>query len=237
MKISLLIVATEKYIKFLPDLVESARKYFISNQEVIIHIFSNRVKDCELLLSQMPEGKTLFHEVDHKPWPYATLYRFHFFKKYIEEIKGEYVFYIDADTIIKSPITEEILSPRTAVQHCGFVNGGGSWETRPNSKSYVSPEQKNTYYGGGFWGFGIMNFKTIIDYAIEMIDEDAENGIVPVYHDESVLNKILTIIPPMKVLSPSYHWPDKNPRIWASWKEQYECKILLLHKDHKVYQV
>lgn len=232
MKIDLLIVATAKYVKFLPYLVESVKKNFLTSEQVTIHIFTNRVNDVDVLLSQQ-EIKILIHEIDHQPWPYPTLYRFHFFMRYINEIVGDYVFYIDADTIIKEKIITDIISPRVAVQHCGFVNGGGSWEVRPQSSSFVEPNKRQVYYGGGFWGFGINNFKTILQFAVDMIDEDANKGIVPIFHDESVLNKLLTIIPPTLVLNPSYHWPENNPRIWKSWKEEYPCKILLLDKNHK----
>lgn len=231
MIVDLLIVATNKYIKFLPELIDSVRKNFITNAEVKIHVFTDRIKDCDLLLSQ--SGPVLFHEVEHKEWPYATLFRFHFFKKYFNEIKGHYVFYIDADTIIKAPITDEILSPATVVQHCGFVNGGGSWETNRKSTCYVTEYEKTKYFGGGFWGFDRSNFKTVSNRAVVMIDEDLRNEILPVWHDESVLNKIMTFIKPNIILSPSYHWPENNPRIWNSWPEKYECKILLLDKNHK----
>lgn len=235
MKISICIVATHKYIKFLPKLIESINQHWMLDLSTDLHIFTNRTKDCDLLLSQtdFERGTIHYHEVEHAPWPAATLYRFHFFKKYMRSITGHYVFYIDADTIITSPITKEILSPRTVVQHCGFVNGGGSWETNKESKSFVPMSQRNIYFGGGFYGMDIVNFKLITDTAINMINEDLAKGIMPVFHDESVLNCIIANMGYTKLLSPSYHYPENNPRIWKSWKEQYPCKILLLDKNHK----
>ncbi len=234
MTIDLLIIATNKYISFLPNLIESARKNFITNAEVKIHVFTDRIKDCDLLLHQ--SGEVIFHEIEHKAWPNSTLFRFHFFQRYFDEIHGNYVFYIDADTIIKAPITDEILSPITVVEHCGFVNGGGSWETNPESTSFVFTSERIKYYGGGFYGFDITTFKKFCNKAVQLIEIDQENGIIPVWHDESVLNYLLTVMKPKKVLSPSYHWPENNPRIWNSWKEKYECKILLLDKDHKEFR-
>jgi histo-blood group ABO system transferase len=234
--ISLLIVATNKYVTFLPNLLESVEKYFCKSSNVELHIFTDRVNDVGLISNQI-DLKILIHEVEHKPWPFATLYRFHFFKKYIPEINGHYVFYIDADTQIFAPIfAEDIISPSTLVKHCGFVNGGGSWETRKESRAYTSPSICKTYYGGGFWGFDRANFKLITDLAVDMIDEDVENEIIPIWHDESVLNAIIAYLPPLKELTPSYHYPQNNKRICDSWKERYECKILLLDKKHKEFQ-
>ncbi len=235
MKIQICIVATAKYIKFLPKLLDSIQQYWMTDLQTDVHIFTNRVKDCDMLLSQneFDRGVIQYHEVEHNAWPAATLYRFHFFKKYMRHITGHYVFYIDADTIITSPIGKDILSPRTVVQHCGFVNGGGSWETNQASRSYTPPSLRTKYYGGGFWGCDLVNFKMLVDRAVDMIDDDLAKGIMPVWHDESVLNAYMASAEPTKVLSPSYHYPENNPRIWKSWKEDYPCKILLLDKDHK----
>lgn len=235
MKVNIVIVATAKYIKFLPKLIDSIQTYWMNDLTTDIHIFTNRIKDADILLSQTDytKGTINYHEVEHGVWPAATLYRFHYFKKHMAKITGHYVFYIDADTIITSPITKEILSPRTVVQHCGFVNGGGSFETRKESRAYTPMSLRKTYYGGGFWGLDHVNFCQFINTAVDMINEDLANGIMPIWHDESVLNAYMASAEPTKVLSPSYHYPENNPRIWASWKEQYPCKILLLDKNHK----
>jgi hypothetical protein len=235
MKVNLCIIATNKYIKFLPKLIDSIQQYWMNDMVTDIHIFTDRIKDCDLLLSQTDYDKGVieYHEVEHGPWPHATLYRFHFFKKYMSKITGHYVFYIDADTIITAPISKDVLSPRTVVAHCGFVNGGGSFETNPKSMAFVPMSMRKEYVGGGFFGFDLVNFKLITDKAIEMINADLSAGIMPVWQDESVLNCIIANMGYTKLLSPSYHYPEANPRIWNSWKEQYPCKILLLNKNHK----
>jgi histo-blood group ABO system transferase len=235
MKVNLLIIATNKYIKFLPKLIESIEQFWINDMVTDIHIFTDRIKDCDMLLSQTDYDKGVieYHEVEHNVWPASTLYRYHFFKKYMRTITGHYVFYIDADTIIASPIGKDILSPRTVVQHCGYVNGGGTFETRHDSTSFVPMSQRKVYYGGGFWGCDLVNFKKLVSKAVEMIDDDLARGIMPIWHDESVLNCYMANCEPTKVLSPSYHYPEANPRIWKSWPEQYPCKILLLNKNHK----
>lgn len=237
-KISLLIVATNRYTEFLPQLLRSVKENFFTEMDVTVNVFTDKLTVAAEILNAGHFGlKIHIHEVEHKPWPHATLKRFHFFRKYLSFIDGHYVCYIDADTIIKEKIGEEILSPRTVVAHCGFVNGGGSWESRKESRAFTPQSIQKQYYGGGFWLFDRSNFRVFIDTGISMIDEDEKNGIIPVWHDESVLNAFMASVEPKKVLSPSYHWPQNNKRIWDSWKEAYPCKILLLDKDHKKYQV
>lgn len=232
MKIDLLIVATNNYIKFLPDLIESVNDYFLVNEDITIHVFTDKINESIMILGNIA---IKYHYIGHKPWPYATLNRFHFFKEYINEINGDYVFYIDADTIIMDEITtDDIISDFTVVQHCGFVNGGGSWEDRIASEVFVRDTSRKKYYGGGFYGFSNELFNEVVNLAVELIDTDASNGIIPVWHDESVLNYIASVcLDPIKVLTPSYHYPENNYRIINSWKEAYPCKILLLDKNHK----
>lgn len=232
MTVDLLIISTNKYIKFLPKLLTSVHKYFLKDCDVRVHIFTDRVKDCEILLSQ-EDCIIQLHEIEHKPWPASTLFRFHFFKQYIDSLTGHYICYIDADTEIKAPIESDILSPRTVVQHCGFVNGNGTFEERKESRAYTPKSIQRNYYGGGFFLFDRSNFNVIVDRSIDMIDEDLKNGIMPRFHDESILNALMASMEPTKVLNPSYHFPEDNERIYKSWPEMYECKILLLNKDHK----
>jgi len=224
MKIVLLVVATNKYVKYLPGLIQSANQYFLNDCDVDVAVFS----DQEI-------NRNGFYEIEHRKWPHATLNRYHFFKQYESELQGyDYLFYIDVDTLFTAPVTSEILSDRTAVQHCGFVNARGSYETNPKSTSYVAKNEGTHYFGGGFWGFSNTEFWKFIDKAVAMIDTDKANGIIPVHNDESVLNRYLIDNPPTLILSPSYHYPQSElPYYKKIWKRDYECKILLLDKNHE----
>lgn len=232
MRVNLLIIATAKYVRFLPNLVNSVNKHFLKEHNVTINVFTDRTSDCKLLLSQST-GNIRLYKVEHRPWPYATLNRFHFFKAYQMELpQAEYYYYIDVDTLIKADITgDEIFGSVIGVQHCGFVGKRGSYEQRPTSTSYVAPNEGERYYGGGFWGFHSSVFWKFVEKAINMIDTDRIKGIIPEHHDESVLNRMFIDNEPDVVLTPSFHYPmsEKNRK---SWKENYPCKILLLDKNH-----
>ena len=68
-----------------------------------------------------------------------------------------------------------------------------------------------------------------------MVDWESVGGRIPIWHDESVINRYLATNRPTRVLSPSYHFPESNQSIYQSWggKDKFPCKILLLDKDHK----
>lgn len=235
--VNLLIVATAKYTQFLEPLLDSAFEYFLRGHDVNFCVFTDQKWE---VMGQFEKKRYKVHtfEVEHKPWPWATLNRFHFFRRHkITLPKADFFFYLDADTLIKAPITDEILSDRVAVSHCGYIDQKGlPYETNPLSTAYVAPGEGKQYFGGGFWGFSKNEFWKLVDWATAAIDKDKENGIVPVWHDESVLNKYLVDNPPTLVLSPSYHWPQDNPHIWQKWAKlgvSFDCKILLLSKNHK----
>jgi histo-blood group ABO system transferase len=233
--INLLIVATNKYTQFLPKLIESVDKYFFRNSIVVVTIFSDKTDILSGMETRHIEGFQ-FVSIPHKPWPYATLNRFHFFKENYKYLGNyDYYFYIDADTIIKDYITEDILSASMAVQHCGFIKKRGSYETNPNSAAYVAPHEGTHYFGGGFWGFGGPEFWHCVNRCVDMIDRDTKNGIVPVHNDESVLNRYFIDFPPSQILSPSYHYPESHiEKYKKSWEpHDYPCKILLLDKNHE----
>lgn len=236
--VNLLLIATNKYTRFLKPLIDSCEKYFLKDCRVNYFVFTDRMSEVSQLIS-LPPGENSINicNVEHKPWPYATLHRFTFFRQYIDMLqKADYSFYMDVDCLVTSPINSDILSERTAVQHCGYVEERGTYEERKESCAYVGPNEGTVYYGGGFWGFSTAEFKVFLDKCIDMLNKDHANGIVPVWHDESILNRYLIDNPPIKTLTPSYHYPENHDHIYGKWKAKgklYSCKILLLSKNHE----
>lgn len=224
--IGFLIVATGKYDIYVKNLIESIEKYVLNNNNKHYYIFT----DKEIVLDI--KNYSLI-KIEHKPFPYPTLYRFHFFMDAIESIKEDQLIYIDADTLITNPIGTEILTPRTITQHCGYLNRKGTFETRTNSACYVNPEDAKNYFGGGFYSFSRKEFIGMSIFCKEAIDRDEANGIMPIWHDESALNKYMTLVEPTRVLSPSYHYPENRDSIVRTWGKNFQCKILLLDKNHK----
>jgi hypothetical protein len=226
--VGFLIVATGKYDIFVNPLIESIEKYVLPNNSKHYHIFTEKPS---LVLSV---NNYSIHKIDHKPFPYPTLHRFHFFSKYAKSLTQDYLAYIDADTLITSQIGTEILTPRTVTQHCGYLNVIGTFEDRPESAVYVDSTIARNYYGGGFYCLAKDSFFNMMDWCKDAIDYEERNARIPVWHDESAINKYFTLVEPTRVLSPSYHYPENNPRIYASWEGQdFPCKILLLDKNHK----
>lgn len=225
MKIALLVIATNKYIKFTYPLWESVKKHFLPNHQVDMFIFTN--------VDEQPEGTHKIYQ-DHVPFPYPTLMRYHIFtknKSHYSDYDAHY--YCDADMLFANAVGEEILSDITATLHPGFCNFPRhtySYETRPESSAYVSPNEGTHYFCGGFNGG--FKYLDMAEKITKLVDSDQDKGITAVWHDESYLNRYLITNPPTKILTPAYCYPDKPEQVKA-WKLSNISPILYaLSKNH-----
>lgn len=239
MRVNLLVIATNKYLQYLESLLDSADQFFLRDQNVAFSVFTDQIETSEAMLAAKTYvDRVNFYEIEHRPFPYPTLFRFHFFNRFACRIAdaADYYFYIDVDSVIAQPIlADDVVSPRTAVQHCGYVGVRGAYEKNRRSTCYVPRGDQGVYFGGGFWGFSREEFWKFTRTAVRMIDLDLSRGITPRWHDESVLNRYLVTNPPHKILTPSYHWPQNHAAIHQQWKDKgksYECVIMLLDKNH-----
>jgi histo-blood group ABO system transferase len=222
-KIGLLLVATNKYISFVDQLVESADKWFLSNCDVTYCVFTNNSKNVNTLRS------VNMLDIEHEDWPMPTLKRYDYFHKYAEYLKNfDYLYYCDVDMKFVNIVGNEILGDIVATLHPGFwnkINIQFSYERRPECNAYIPYGNGNKYYAGGFNGGSSNKFLNMAKTIVSWRKEDEINGIVPVWHDESYMNKYMYLNSPTKVLNPSYCYPE-------SWDIPFEKRLLALDKNH-----
>ncbi len=217
-KIGLCVTATGRYDQFIPDLVNSARAYFCKKHKVTFFVFTD---------GTIPNAPDIVRiQQQRLGWPNDTMMRFEIYCKNQQALADmDYVFALDADMRFVDKVGSEILADLVGTQHPGFVNKRGSYETNPRSLACVKPNEGSIYFAGGFWGGSrALFFKTCAE-ANRRIHIDLTNGILPVWHDESHLNRYFIDHPPTKILSPSYCYPE-------SVKLPYKKKLIALDKDH-----
>ena len=221
MKIGLLIIATNKYIRFLQPLITSADKFLLKNQEVTYFVFTN--EDVELFT----ERNVVKINVEHKDWPWMTLGRYKIFNESRKELsKMDYLFYSDADMKFVSEVGDEIISERVATQHPGFYGSKGTPETNPNSLAYIDPNDQNQYFAGGFNGGTSEEYLKMAKNLADNIDIDFKNGIIAKWHDESHMNRYFFDNTPTKILNPSYCYGE-------SMNIPFDKKLIALDKNHE----
>lgn len=205
-KIGLLLIATGKYDVYIQNIIESAKKYFLPNEEVHFFLFT----DSEFWLNKKEEKFNSFFR-KHKSFPAPTLERYETFLTQEERLSQmDYLFYCDVDMLFVDKVKNNILSDRVAVVHPAFVSGNGTPERRIESTAYISEQENNKYYVGGFNGGKASEFLKMSKILSENIDKDNKNSIIAIWHDESHLNKYFLDNPPTLVLPPSYCYPESH---------------------------
>jgi len=217
-KIGLLVVATGKYIQFVPPLIESAEKYFCKDHDVSYVIFTDGQLD------PADNIHTVYQE--RLGWPKDTLMRFYMYYGQKELLRSfDYLFACDADMLFVNPVGDEILGDRTAVIHPGYVGRRGTYETSQKSTAYVSPSEGEHYFAGGIYGGATPCFFHLLETVIRNIEIDFSNGLIAVWHDESHLNRYFIDHKPSVILSSDYCYPESH-------RNAESKKLLALDKNH-----
>lgn len=220
-KIGLIIIATNKYITFLNNLLKSANIYFLPEEDVTYFIFTN--KKIEILDSKR---NIVLTNISHKEWPWMTLGRYEIFSKNRDIFSGiDYLYYCDVDMRFVDTVGSEILEDRVVTQHPFLCNTRGTPETNPLSLACVKPEERMQYFAGGFNGGSCKEFLKMSEILACNIEEDFKNNIISIWHDESHLNRYMIDNPPTKILDPGYCYAE-NLNI------PYNKKLLALEKNH-----
>jgi histo-blood group ABO system transferase len=221
--VGLCITATGRYVAFVPPLLKSAGRFLLAGHDVRPFVFTDAL--------EMP-GVTLCRWA-HRPWPDGALLRYHAYWGARGALQRcEYILAMDADMLFVGAVGTEVLSDLTATQHPGFLDKRGTYETRPESRAYVGPQEGRRYYCGAFVGGRSDEFLSLARRISRAIDLDRSEGLVAVWHDESHLNRQLIDTPPAKVLSPAYCTPEG-----CDWFTPTEpARVLALAKNHAEFQ-
>lgn len=180
-------IATGQYHNiFIPELKKSVDKHFVfPATHVNFYCFSDTKKYLR--------GVRYF-ESPFLGWPFDTLMRYQLFLNKIDLLmKNDVIIYVDADTKFIKNINSDLLKKNLfALPHIGFFSYQGTFEIDPSEISYVSPEDRKNYVHGCFWGGQNIEFKKMIITLALQTSYDLTRSKIPVWHDESYLNKYLS---------------------------------------------
>jgi histo-blood group ABO system transferase len=226
MKIALLSIATNKYIRFVRPLYESAVVNFVPNHSLDFILFTDSTEEVTI---SGRNSKVIKRHWAHEPWPYPTLKRYHAFLSASDLISEyDYVYYSDVDMRFADVVGDEILGELVGTIHPGFYNKSRqmySYEKRQDSKAHIPLNEGIRYYAGGFNGGSSSRFLEMSREISSCIDDDLSRGFIAEWHDESHMNRYFKDNPPTVELSPSYCYPE-------SWPLPFEKKLLALDKNH-----
>ncbi|HAQ02955.1 TPA: glycosyl transferase family 6 [Candidatus Nomurabacteria bacterium] len=229
MKIGILYICTGKYSIFWKDFYLSMEEKFISDVEKHYFVFTdNPTIDFE------NENRRI-HRIYQRDlgWPDNTLMRFNTFLQIEEELLNmDYLFFFNANLIIKEKITSEEFLPTgnenlVATLHPGFYNKNRkkfTYENNRKSTAFINKNEGEHYFAGGLNGGKTADFIEAMKTMRDNVDIDKKNNIIAKWHDESHWNKYLINRSNIKILPPSYLYPE-------GWKLPFPPIILIRDKN------
>ena len=204
------IIATGKYEKYVEGIVNSLVVNFLPETELKIIVYTDSKK-----ILKSDDQNIIAIKINHEPWPYPTLKRFHYFILALDHIeKSDYSFYIDVDSFFRKKVDLNILgfldsSGIIGTVHPGFYGSSGTPETRKESTAYIPKDHRFIYHCGGFFGGNSPDFIHLTKTIKKNIDEDLSKGIIAIWHDESHLNRYFLDYPPFKSMDKGFSSPEE----------------------------
>ncbi len=168
--------------------------------------------------------------IDHEPWPYTALKRFHYLLGVKEKIlEHDFSFYIDVDSLFHSEISDTILPDKGMIGtiHPCLFNGPGTPERNPLSMAYIPPGSNSRYFCSGFFGGDSSTFINTSEIIKKNIELDLEYGVIAIWHDESHVNRFFFDNPPKIVLDNHFCAAEQDMRLYP------DAKICFLDKSSR----
>lgn len=230
LKIAALYICTGKYDVFWPGFYASAEKYLLKDCEVHYFVFTDR----DFVEGEDTNPRVHRCEQEAYSWPFATLRRFEIFLNREEELKQfDYVFFFNANAQIMCPITREMFLPRAErkeellfVQHPAFYNLPNyefTYDRNIHSTAFIPMGMGEYYVCGGINGGQTAAFLKMCHTLARNIQKDLKKNVIALWHDESHINHYILTHKNVRILNPSYCWPE-------GWNLPFPCVILIRDK-------
>jgi hypothetical protein len=219
--LGIITIATGKYFEeFIPTLKVSIDQYFnFPGYQVHFYCFTD---------SQQAIAGITNIPIKHFSWPFSTLLRYRWIEQNLSKLQShDFLLYMDADMrVVSTPPQTTFVPGLIAVRHPGYIRAPGAFEIDRQDSCYVPPPLRKHYYQGCFWGGQSAQFSELITTLSQMVHKDLGMGLIPIWHDESYLNKYLST-QSCEPLPSTYAWPEAQPHSQAPY-------ILHLEKKHQV---
>ena len=231
-KIGIFYICTGPYKLFWEDFYNSAEQYFLQNIEKHYFIFTDDVN----FISYKNSKIHLYH-IDNLPWPLITLFRFRYFLSVKDDlIDMDYLMFSNSNMKFVSEVTAEEFLPREEKNeslfftlHPGYINAKPQhkpFDRNKNCSAYLPYNYKGPYVIGAMNGGTKDAFLLMANTLNKNIEEDLKHNIIATWHDESQINKYISINNKYRILPPSYCYP-------CGFEVTIEKKIIAVSKDDK----
>lgn len=200
-KIAIYYIATNQYIVFLDGFLEGLSNFFPDIPKKVVVI-----TDCETIdfsKKSTDNIEVINKHIDHYYWPIPTLFKMFYIDKFFAD-DCDYHFYCNANMkFIKTfEIKEDFdmtfmvhyLSNQLSLYRINNGNCNNCVVPPVWAKCHISKEEIPNgakYCQGGFFGGKTDKVSSLLNDINDMLKEDLKHNIIPIWHDETYLNKFL----------------------------------------------
>lgn len=221
MRIGILYIGIGRYACFWPDFHKSCEQNLVTGAEKHYYVFT----DAEDSIAP-DERVRVFHQ-DDMGWPCNSLFRFKMFDRIKDMLQeDDYLFFFNSNALVVHPVTADDLLPDTedyAALCMAQTPEPMGHESRPQSAACVAKGETDYYYSGALNGGKCRPYLQLIEECNRLVDLDLSHGVMPVWHDESVINRFL-VGKSVKRMTRAMGKP-------ANWREPRQAKIILRRKE------
>lgn len=206
-RIAILYICTGKYTVFWKGFYETFEKNFLRASEKNYFVYTDSKK-----LPYATEKNVCIIPQENLGWPDNTLQRFAMFVREEERFKDyDYTFFMNANMLCLEEVTEEDFLPikenlLVAVDAIAYGRKPDdfTYDRNPLSTAYIPFGEGKYYVMGGLNGGKTGPYLQMVHELKNNVDEDARNGVMALWHDESHLNHYIIGREDFKVLPPCY---------------------------------
>ncbi|KAM4021304.1 N-acetyllactosaminide alpha-1,3-galactosyltransferase-like [Anomaloglossus baeobatrachus] len=220
--VGLSVFAVGKYLEtYLEDFLVSANRFFMPGLPCVVYILTDRPSDVPKIHERSGMSITILKVTKQDRWQDISMLRMMDLRDVVLPLahdQVDYLFCMDVDQIFTSDYGPEALGDLVAQLHSGYYLASKKnfpLERNPSSVAFIPPWMGTFYYHGAVFGGTPTHLTNLTSSCLRGILEDKKRGVEAIWHDESHLNRYLTMErPPSKLLSPEYCW-DK--RLWLRY--------------------
>lgn len=235
--IGILYIGIGTYAMFWKDFYLSAEKHLFAGTDAA-HPLERRYfvwTDAAQIFNEENDPRIIRIAQDDLGWPGNSLKRYHLFLGQRERLESlDYLIFFNANLRFLADVSAQALLPDTAqgehllaALHATFYHQPPhtyTYERNPLSTACIPAGSGEYYAQGALMGGQALAFLSACATMARNIEIDEAKGIIALWHDESHWNRFLYQRRDVKILSPSYLYPE-NAHL------DFPAKILSLDKS------
>lgn len=212
-RIAIVYLAIGKYDVFWDEFYRSCERYLFPDATKHYFVFT----DSDRLLNRKLANVSMIFRKD-AGWAMNVLAKSDCMLSIRTQLETfDYLFYINSNYLVESTIwCDEILATEEndylSVLSFDFLADKDpdsyAYDRNPLCQACILPGKGKYYYQGGFYGGRVREVLSMAVYCAQSARIDLSNGILPVWHDESYLNKYLLEYNP-KIIGTKYCKPEE----------------------------